>query len=398
MGSDPVKSQGSWLGCLSFVVLAVIIMTCTAGIGYKVSRDGSAFKPYRFTSSDDGKSEGDGFLISLEAACSETSLQTLEGIQKCHNKCQTHICCFASQLGLAEDTCQDVHVDACEAYKACERLVAPKAKNSLTKGEALGDVVSTPDLDEVAAEVERACELPNVADLTSPEWVTKSYKDWVTSCHSACAERLCCLVDANIGSNCRATVGKKECDAYIPCEVLINEKSGKEITTALGAEKKFADVEDIEVMCNEGVTKSSKMYEDCEERCNQRSCCFEDNPAYSCYDMEKEWCNEFSSCSHVGYNFLDPDVSAGGEKADTATGNAAPSFKFDATSSGDSPLDPNPDSFKKICSVDNVRQNWDACGKHCAGLKCCFMMENSCYDQKKEQCDEYSICEDFFLV
>ena len=70
----------------------------------------------------------DEFVSQLETTCSEESLETLEGIQLCHNKCQTHLCCFTTDSALVGNDCSKVHPVACDAYKPCQRLVKPTTK------------------------------------------------------------------------------------------------------------------------------------------------------------------------------------------------------------------------------------------------------------------------------
>ena len=236
---------------------------------------------------DDIDEEVDEFITSLESACSATSLTTLEGIQKCHNKCQTHLCCFKNDVTLVGNDCTNVHVNACNAYKPCERLVTPTTQNPL-----LVDT-NKPDLNAVAASIEEACTLPLDTNLID--------SDWIAMCHGICASHMCCLVDASLGSNCEATLGKEECDAYHSCKVLLND-SGNEITDAntiieLTDGKKIdftkADIDDI---CTVEVVQDPSRYEKCEERCYQRSCCFEPEPEYSCYQMVSDvLLNEFLS-------------------------------------------------------------------------------------------------------
>ena len=216
--------------------------------------------------SEPGSDENQTFITALESACSETSLKTLEGIQQCHNKCQTHLCCFTNDAALAGNDCSDSHVEACSAYHACEQLVTPTAQNPLTS-------TTAPDLDAIADAIEKSCALPDNPYLVD--------QGWVEGCHSLCAARLCCLVDAKIGSNCRATVGTKECNAYSACEVLIND-SGQEVTGAKQIEDKFGDLSDV---CTIAVVQDASLHAACEERCKDRSCCFESTPEFSCYDM-----------------------------------------------------------------------------------------------------------------
>jgi hypothetical protein len=221
--------------------------------------------------SDGVEAEVDAFLAALESACSETSLKTLDGIQQCHNRCQTHLCCFTSDPALAGNDCSNIHVEACSAYQACERLVTPTDQDTLTSTAAT-------DLDEIANAIEKACVLPDDPDLMD--------QSWVEGCHSLCASRLCCLVDEKIESNCRATLGAKECNAYSACDILIND-SGQEVTGALQIEDKFGDLNDV---CTIAVVQDSSLHAACEERCRDRSCCFESTQAFSCYDMVSNSC------------------------------------------------------------------------------------------------------------
>lgn len=221
----------------------------------------------------------DEFITALESACSATSLTTLEGIQQCHYKCQTHLCCFNNDVTLLGNDCSNVHVDACNAYKPCERLVAPTTQNPLISS-------SKQNLSYISDAVDQACDLPLDPSLVNA--------DWITSCHGVCASRLCCLVDSRIGSSCQETLGTEECDAYAPCSILLND-SGKEITDVKQiVENEIPSINDV---CTSAVSTDSSSYDNCRERCNERSCCFEDQPQYSCYKMVRSLV--YSTCTHI---------------------------------------------------------------------------------------------------
>ena len=68
--------------------------------------------------------EVDSFITSLGNACSESYLKTVDGLQKCHSKCQAHLCCFTTNSEVTGQDCS-VHPAACSAYAPCERLVTP---------------------------------------------------------------------------------------------------------------------------------------------------------------------------------------------------------------------------------------------------------------------------------
>lgn len=190
------------------------------------------------------ESKMNDFKANLETVCSENALMTLDGIQKCHNKCQAHLCCFNDELIGPEhiDSCEDIHLNACDAYAPCKRLVTSHDF----------------DDDDYAREVDESCQLP-----LDPKHVDQ---DWVMRCHSVCAARLCCLADANIGSNCRSQIGDEECDAYAPCEVLINPASGlEELDPQAIKEYKFQlNIQEhnggIDEVCNEEVDNDENKY------------------------------------------------------------------------------------------------------------------------------------------
>jgi hypothetical protein len=262
--NDPSKNCLAHAGCETLV--------STTSFIYNDEEQQSDSTDADVAKKNDGvEAEVDAFLTALESTCSETSLKTLEGIQQCHNRCQTHLCCFTNDPVLAGNDCSNTHVEACNAYRACERLVTPTDQNPLT-------YTAATDLDEIANAIEKACALPD-----DPYLIDQS---WVEGCHSLCAARLCCLVDEKIESNCRATVGTKECNAFSACEILIND-SGHEVTGALQIEDKFGDLNDV---CTIAVVRNSSLHAACEERCQDRSCCFESTPAFSCYDMVSSSC------------------------------------------------------------------------------------------------------------
>ena len=211
------------------------------------------------------------FIDRLDRICNEDSLKTLDGIQQCHDMCQTHLCCFTGDGFFAgEGHCEDVNIDSdsCLAYEPCSRLVILE-KNALD-GQSNND--ST--LLEVADSVKNLCALPDDPGLID--------ESWVTNCHAICAPRLCCVLDANIGSNCRDVVALEECRAYAPCEVLVDSSIGQVMRDphAIG---------DIENICSIDLVQNLKERNACEFRCKQRSCCFEEEAAYSCYSLVSSW-------------------------------------------------------------------------------------------------------------
>jgi len=353
--------------------------------------------------------EVDEFITALETACSESSLRTLEGIQQCHSKCQTHLCCFTTNVALTANDCSNMHVEACSAYKPCERLVTPvkqkKSPSIIPTLPAPSNGNSKPMA--LAETISEMCTLPkDLSEIT---------QDWVGNCHAVCASHMCCLVDDSIGSNCRAEVGSQVCDTYSPCEVLIND-AGLEKMNAADLDLKFGDVDTV---CSTKVEDDEDMYDACEKRCKERSCCFEEEK-YSCYHMESPWCDEYESCSFVDYTFPDEEGSTNMDRDDGYYANDDIDNDDDDNDSNDpSQLvkatesvvghDPNSfvlddpttvatlHSFKTLCgTLVALANNRETCKGHCSSFACCFRNENSCYERNRLECAEYYMCEEFY--
>lgn len=194
----------------------------------------------------------DAFLSGLEADCSSQSLKTLHGVEHCFNKCQAHLCCHpADAIEDEKFDCSDT-MPECNPYSACESLVS---SYNLWKPPSTAF-----DQYAVTIAVNDACNhLKNSATATEQA---------VAKCHQVCEARMCCLTDSKHGS-CVDAVGEKECGDYSACNVLI----GGEFLT------------DVRDLCYEEVSSDKELFADCRKLCQTRSCCFEDEPAYSCYGM-----------------------------------------------------------------------------------------------------------------
>ena len=89
-----------------------------------------------------------------------------------------------------------------------------------------------------------------------------------------------------VRSNCRESVGARECDAYGPCDILVDD-AGEEISDASTIEGMLEGegFGAIGAVYHAGVEENHRLYDLCGERCMKRACCFEDVEAYWCYGM-----------------------------------------------------------------------------------------------------------------
>ena len=86
-----------------------------------------------------------------------------------------------------------------------------------------------------------------------------------------------------VRSNCRDSVGARECDAYGPCDILVDDV-GEEILDASTIEG-MLEGEGLGAIGAVYQEEDHRLYNLCKKRCMKRACCFEDVEAYSCYAM-----------------------------------------------------------------------------------------------------------------
>ena len=233
------------------------------------------------------------FASQLENVCSENSLKTIDGLQACHSKCQTHLCCFTTDSQRAGQNCSGLIPAGCRAYEPCKRLVVPPGIEP-----AMSPTISlTPE--EIEKRVYDACYFGDDPTRVTGELVTK--------CHGVCAQRFCCFSDYLLQSSCRATVGDDECELYSLCEQLVTD-DGVEVSNAIELKENESDVAHL---CTSKVDEDTDLYEACKELCiEKRECCFE-RPGYSCYEVEKEWCDEYAACERTNLKFTEGAASSG---------------------------------------------------------------------------------------
>jgi len=378
---DPSQNCLAYAGCETLVITP------------RTSNDQSQSQSSNTINGVDGNtgpkdSDPDEFSLALQEACSEDSLKTLEGIQQCHNKCQTHLCCFTNESNLAGEDCSVATNEACDAYKPCQRLVSPGYAQSADKS-------STLDMQYMKQSVQDKCSPPS-----NPYLIDEA---WVAGCHAICADRFCCLVDERLDSSCVDSVGKAECSAYETCSILIND-SGREITDINALQGSLAAVEEV---CNSKVSSDSALHADCERKCDTRSCCFEPNPTYSCYHMEQDWCDEYKPCEYVGFHFFILSSEGGGEN-DSPAESPQQNIESSETAVTISPQNNEGGDYANVigtdvasvCSRESLQTLYgiEQCYNKCQAHLCCFPTQNSisnqsCSDQYEQECGAYQQCE-----
>ena len=196
----------------------------------------------------------DEFKAGIEADCSSESLDTLEGIEQCYNRCAPYLCCFSSDAVGPDFDCSHAYPDECEAYQVCEQLVS--RYNSWKPPSTSFDPYAVKKL------VNDACIPPDNTPVNNV---------WVSQCHKVCEARMCCLAHSSLDSSCIDVLGEDVCNDYYACHNLI----GGELRDSVS----------INDLCNNDVTSNKALFLECREKCTQRACCFENIPTNSCYEM-----------------------------------------------------------------------------------------------------------------
>eukprot|EP00984_Skeletonema_dohrnii_P019573 scaffold9390_cov131-Skeletonema_dohrnii-CCMP3373.AAC.1 len=363
--NDPDKNCLAYAGCESY---------------YNLPADGGQVNNSNNNNNNAGSSTGsdvvavEEFAAALDEACSEDNLETIGGIYKCHNKCQSHLCCFVSDDDQFKQDCSSQRPAACNVYESCKRLVNPIHGSEPVK------TLDSADIEKIVFD---ACYFG-----ADPLKITG---EMVKNCHGVCAQRLCCFSDYLLQSSCRATVGDDECELYSLCEQLVTD-DGVEVSSAIELEEKEFDVGHI---CTSKVSEDTDLYDACKGLCvENRACCF-DKPGYSCYEMEKEWCDEYKACEKTNLKFS--GGLAGGGTISNSNGG---------TSGGSNTSSPTPPEIEKAvfdaCYFDNdesrvTQELVTKCNNVCRSRYCCFdsyRLESSCRAAVGEnECELFALCE-----
>ena len=196
---------------------------------------------------------------NLERVCTPDNIATLSGYHTCYDDCYYHLCCFSD-----EPQCKEIQGSTeCQKYAACGNLVNAGVSSSSS---------SSP------------------IDVCSTESV--STPSGLQLCREVCAPRLCCFQDSNLPSSCVNSIGKAECSKFDACSVLVS----------VGSHNVYQKEDPYLVAlvlnyCAEGKVGTEEGADRCRTQCMKRDCCFDE--LEGCYQTDKDWCDQFSSCSNL---------------------------------------------------------------------------------------------------
>jgi len=203
------------------------------------------------------------------------------------------------------------------------------------------------------------------------------------ACLSHCHGHYCCFEKEKEYGSCVAEPNSY-CFAYAACENVITDFGMNNANTHSGYANFFmseADTTLLEDTCSSENIATLQGMRDCTAFCQHHLCCFSTLESENCKSNHVEECTAYAACDILVQG---PDVK---------DGSVSPEYKGTTEAS-------ESQTFKDSCSTMNkLQQNWDVCKNHCSRFACCFREGNgSCYDEEQQECDEYSICEEFFDV
>ena len=216
-----------------------------------------------------------------------------------------------------------------------------------------------------------------------------------------CQEYECCFRSENSCYNER----ELECDDYYICEEFYTDDSilndinvdqpminapnskpspipaGGSSNGSLSLPTESMEIEhDFNTMCTPSLLVQN--WHICKGICSKFECCFR-SAETSCYGMNKQECDNHSICEEYNEDEQEPNG---------VTTNNAPVVKPTTTTDASSQL-----TFETLCKPSTLVQNWNTCKDHCSRYECCFTTNDSCYEKNQLECDEYFICEEFYL-
>lgn len=233
-----------------------------------------------------------------------------------------------------------------------------------------------------------------------------------SACTSLCHGHFCCFEkDPKLGSCVAET--NAYCFAYAACENIIMDFGFDNVNTKVvaslnknnnaqggdGDNKKPVlyplDIKLLEDTCSAENIATLEGIRDCTAFCEHHLCCFNTLASENCSKEFESQCEAYDSC-RILVDGPPTDSSKGVATSGSGTGAAGGTSSSGGTASTSlSPVQIR--TFKKDCMQFNLRDNWDLCKDHCAPMACCFTRQNSCYNERTLECEEYYICEEFYL-
>ena len=291
-------------------------------------------------------------------------LSTTKGREACISQCHGHYCCFEKDVQFG--SCVAETNSYCFAYAACENAITDFAMNNANTPSlpSLGgqehNMLNTQDVKLLS----ETCSEKNVATLAG-----------IRDCTAFCEHHLCCFNELE-SENCRTDQPGMwgVCQAYDACRILVDGPQSVNI----GGEV----IEKEEVGGDKGNLAAAIL-------AARNSDSGGSSGGGNSNNNNANGDNKLASSEGVGSD------NASKNNSNNNVNNNVNNHLGDNTSNLAGAIAEH--TFKNDCLQNNLHENWDLCENHCSKYACCFRQVDSCYRRNSLECDEYYICEEFYL-
>lgn len=231
------------------------------------------------------------------------------------------------------------------------------------------------------------------------------------ACLSLCHGHYCCF-EKDVAFGSCVPEANSYCFAYAACENAIPDFNMNNANTVVVSNKAPSGGSDgggknwnngvlnqldeqlLKETCSAESIATLEGIRDCTALCQHHLCCFNMLESESCRSQHEGECQAYEPCRELA------DGPGGAGKAVDAPPSKTTGGGSSSGSGGTTPKSSGSTvdiTFKSECMQSNLRKNWDECKSHCERYACCFSSEGSCYEERHLECDEYYVCEEFYL-
>lgn len=187
------------------------------------------------------------------------------------------------------------------------------------------------------------------------------------------------------------------CFAYAACENVITDFEMNNVAQGMQVEEdpdgmlNALDVQLLSDTCSKDNIATLEGIRDCTAFCQHHLCCFSELEGENCVKDHVGECQAYDSCQILVDG---PEDGVGGDGDGDENKNGGNNDDNAPTSNTNNG---GLHTFKTDCLQNNFKDNWDLCKNHCSRFECCFSGVDSCYKENALECDEYYLCEEFYL-
>eukprot|EP00566_Odontella_aurita_P004620 CAMPEP_0113578310 /NCGR_PEP_ID=MMETSP0015_2-20120614/29402_1 /TAXON_ID=2838 /ORGANISM="Odontella" /LENGTH=765 /DNA_ID=CAMNT_0000482085 /DNA_START=135 /DNA_END=2432 /DNA_ORIENTATION=- /assembly_acc=CAM_ASM_000160 len=377
----PADDRGSVSRDRKLLCAVALLVAVAASVGVSLSRRGNVAP----TEAAVTLAAPPDYITSV---CSPDMIALGRGRDKCEELCEVAVCCFVEETDKV--SCIKNNEGVCEEYVAvCGNLDVENEKAGESgSGEGTADDAIKDEggaigpegndaAEQVVGDAGSTADSGNVAETDDLKFaIDSSCKDDVISlaggeaaCEALCGPGSCCFSGG--GQSCESEWSNVDCGEYAACAVIFTSDStaasgtAKEVTGDNAANTETSKAE-VDSKCKGGATKTPAGLEQCQNICEQASCCFAHGEEYCLNAGLDVNCVHFSACEilHRGeYDDDDDDV----DDTTAETPNEAVSDNAAETETSKEEVD-----SKCKGGATKTPEGLEQCQNICEQAACCF--------------------------